>query len=81
MTGVNLVRGFESLPLRSPPAARYSAPIGALSSTLDEIHLIPILLGDGRPQFARLGADHVELEPTRVVDTPGVTHLRYEVRS
>jgi dihydrofolate reductase len=44
-----------------------------------EIHLIPILLGAGRPLFAGLGAEHVELELTRVVDAPGVTHLRYRV--
>ena len=44
-----------------------------------EIQLIPVLLGEGRPLFARLGADHVALELTRVVDAPGVTHLRYRV--
>ena len=43
-----------------------------------EIHLIPILLGTGRPLFD----DHpAELELTRVVDAPGVTHLHYEVKS
>jgi hypothetical protein len=29
----------------------------------------------------RLGAEHIELELTRVVDAPGVTHLRYRVAS
>jgi dihydrofolate reductase len=43
-----------------------------------EIHLIPVLLGAGRPLFGAL-AEHVELELTRVVDAPGVTHLRYRV--
>ena len=46
-----------------------------------EIHLVPVLLGAGRPLFEHLGADHVELELTRVVDAPGVTHLRYRVAS
>ena len=48
---------------------------------LDEldIALIPVLLGRGRPLFAHLGADHVELDLTRVLDAPGVTHLRYRV--
>lgn len=41
-----------------------------------EIHLIPVLLGRGRRLF---GSDHVELELTRVLDAPGVTHLRYRV--
>ena len=46
-----------------------------------EIHLIPVLLGAGRPLFAGLGAEHVALELTRVVDAPGVTHLHYRVAS
>jgi hypothetical protein len=37
-----------------------------------------VLLGAGRPLFGAL-AEHVELELTRVVDAPGVTHLRYRV--
>jgi dihydrofolate reductase len=41
-----------------------------------EIHLIPVLLGEGRRLFEHVGA---ELELTRVVDAPGVTHLHYRV--
>jgi dihydrofolate reductase len=44
-----------------------------------EIHLVPVLLGKGRRLFDHLGADHIELELTRVLDAPGVTHLRYRV--
>jgi dihydrofolate reductase len=44
-----------------------------------EIHLVPVLLGEGRQLFEHLGAEHTELELTRVVDAPGVTHLRYRV--
>ena len=49
-------------------------------SLLDEleIHLIPVVLGDGRRLF---DADHIELELTRVLDAPGVTHMRYRVAS
>ena len=45
---------------------------------LDEvqIHLVPVLLGEGRRLF---GSDRIELELTRVIDAPGVTHLRYQV--
>jgi dihydrofolate reductase len=45
-----------------------------------EIHLIPVLLGSGRRLFGAL-EDHIELEPVRVLDAPGVTHLRYRVKS
>jgi dihydrofolate reductase len=44
-----------------------------------EIHLVPILLAGGRRLFDHLGPDHIELDLTRVVDAPGVTHLRYRV--
>jgi dihydrofolate reductase len=43
-----------------------------------EIQLIPVVLGDGRRLF---GADRIELELTRVLDAPGVTHVRYRVVS
>ena len=46
---------------------------------LDEvqIHLVPKLLGDGLRLFAQ-GAP-VTLERTRVLESPGVTHLRFRV--
>jgi dihydrofolate reductase len=44
-----------------------------------EIHLIPVLLGAGRPLFDTLGTGHIELELARIIDAPGVTHLHYRV--
>ncbi|MEV5717174.1 dihydrofolate reductase family protein [Amycolatopsis mediterranei] len=48
-----------------------------------ELHIAPVLLGEGQRLFGPelgLGADDgIELVPARVVDTPGVTHLRYTV--
>jgi dihydrofolate reductase len=54
-----------------------------LAGVLDEleISLVPVLLGEGRRLFDHLGADHIELELTRVLDAPGVTHLHYRVAS
>jgi dihydrofolate reductase len=45
---------------------------------LDElqIHLVPVLLGGGVSLFDRLGIDPIELEVTRVIASPSVTHLR-----
>ena len=47
---------------------------------LDElqINLVPILLGDGTRLLDGLATD-TALECTRVVEAPGVTHLRYRV--
>ena len=49
---------------------------------LDEIqiHLVPVLLGEGRRLFEHLGADHIELETLRVMTGGEATHLRYRVR-
>ncbi|HEY0738634.1 MAG TPA: dihydrofolate reductase family protein [Herpetosiphonaceae bacterium] len=46
---------------------------------LDElqIHLIPVLLGDGTRLFAQAGSEPIQLEITRVIESAGVTHLRY----
>jgi dihydrofolate reductase len=48
---------------------------------LDElqIHLAPVLLGDGVRLFDGIDPDEVELEVTRVIDSPRVTHLKYRV--
>lgn len=46
-----------------------------------EIHLVPVLLGEGLRLFEHLGIEHRELERTRVLEGEGgVTHLRYRVR-
>jgi hypothetical protein len=36
-------------------------------------------LGDGIRLFDQLGPDDLELEPTRVIASPRVTHVRYRV--
>jgi dihydrofolate reductase len=43
------------------------------------IHLVPVLLGGGLRVFDRLGPGYVQLEKASVVDSNGVTHLRYRI--
>jgi dihydrofolate reductase len=43
-----------------------------------ELHVAPILLGDGKRLFAGVGPD-LELEQLRAVEAPGVAHLKYRV--
>ncbi len=60
-----------------------TAQLALTAGVLDElqIHLIPVLLGQGRLLFENLPPEHVELELVRDMDGPGVQHLRYRVRS
>jgi dihydrofolate reductase len=45
-----------------------------------QIHLAPMLLGDGIRLFEQLDVEPIELETTRVIDSPaGVAHLRFRV--
>ena len=44
-----------------------------------QIHLAPVLLGEGVRLFDQVDPERVELEPTRVIDSPRVTHLRYRL--
>ncbi len=44
-----------------------------------QIHLAPVLLGEGVRLFEGIDPESVKLERTRVIDSPRVTHLRYRV--
>jgi dihydrofolate reductase len=44
-----------------------------------EVHLVPMLLGQGRRLFDHLPAQHVELELLRTLEGRGVLHLRYRL--
>jgi dihydrofolate reductase len=48
---------------------------------LDElqIHLVPIVLGDGVRLFEGVGSERIELQRVRTIETPAATHLRFEV--
>ena len=45
-----------------------------------ELHVVPLLLGGGARLFEGVGAD-LALERVRVIDAPGVTHVKYRVGS
>lgn len=44
-----------------------------------ELHVVPRLLGDGSSIFGGFADPQVRLEQIRVVEAPGVTHLKYRV--
>ena len=46
-----------------------------------EIHLIPVLFGQGRRLFDNLAAEQIELERTRILEgEAGVCHMHYRVK-
>jgi hypothetical protein len=53
---------------------------GFIAGPRDSIERPPVLLGDGgRRLFEHVGPERIELERTRMIESPGVTHLRYRV--
>jgi dihydrofolate reductase len=44
-----------------------------------QIHLVPVVLGEGTRLFANLADAEIELECIRAVEAPGVTHLTYSI--
>jgi len=54
-------------------AAQQSLKAGLLDEI--DLHLVPVLLGEGIRLF--ISTEHIELEEISVIDAPGVTHLRF----
>ena len=60
-----------------------TAQLALAAGVLDEleIHLIPVLLGQGRRLFDNLDPEHIELKRTRILEgESGVTHMHYRVQ-
>jgi dihydrofolate reductase len=59
--------------------ARLALGAGVLDEM--ELHVVPVLFGQGRRLFDGLPAEQVELERTRILEGEnGVTHMHYRVR-
>ena len=70
--------GDKDVLVHGAGVARLALAAGVLDEL--EIHLVPVLLGQGRRLFEGLPPEHVELERTRVLEGDGgVTHLHYRV--
>jgi dihydrofolate reductase len=60
-----------------------TAQLALTAGVLDEIelHVIPVLFGQGRRLFEGLAAEQIELERTRILEgEAGVTHMHYRVQ-
>jgi dihydrofolate reductase len=59
-----------------------TAQLALSAGVLDEveIHVVPVLFGQGRRLFENLRSEQIELERTRILEGEGgVTHMRYRV--
>jgi dihydrofolate reductase len=60
-----------------------TAQLALAAGILDELelHVVPVLFGQGRRLFEGLAAEQIELERTRILEGEGgVTHMHYRVR-
>ena len=59
------------------------AQLALAAGVLDELelHVVPVLFGQGRRLFENLAAEQIELQRTRILEGEGgVTHMHYHVQ-
>ena len=78
MTKAKRAAGDKTVLVHGAAAAQLALAAGVLDEL--ELHLVPVLLGQGRRLFDERGPDHIELERTRVLEGDDVTHMRYRVK-
>jgi dihydrofolate reductase len=78
MTEAKRAAGDRNVLVHGAATAQLALAAGLLDAL--EIHLIPVLLGQGRRLFDNLGREHIELECTRILEGEGVTHMHYRVK-
>ncbi len=77
MTEAKQAAGDKNVLVHGAGVAQLALAAGVLDEL--EIHVIPVLLGQGRRLFDHLGPEHIELENTRVLEGDGVTHMHYRI--
>jgi dihydrofolate reductase len=70
--------GDKNVLVHGASIAQWTLAAGLLDEL--QIHLVPVLLGEGRRLFEQLGTEQRQLEPIRVLQGRDATHLRYRVR-
>jgi dihydrofolate reductase len=79
MTRAKEAAGDRNVLVHGAGVTRLALAAGVLDEL--EVHVIPVLFGQGRRLFEGLPAEQVELERTRVLEGEGgVTHMHYRVR-
>jgi dihydrofolate reductase len=79
MTEAKRAAGDKNVLVHGAGTAQLALAAGVLDEM--EIHLIPVLFGQGRRLFDDRGPEHIELERTRIIEgEAGVTHMHYRVK-
>jgi dihydrofolate reductase len=79
MTQAKQAAGDRNVLVHGAGTAQLALAAGVLDEL--EIHLVPVLLGQGRRLFDNLDPEHIELERIRILEgEAGVTHLHYRVQ-
>jgi dihydrofolate reductase len=79
MTQAKEAAGEKNVLVHGAGIARLALAAGVLDEL--ELHVIPVLLGQGRRLFDGLAPDHIDLQRTRILEgEAGVTHMHYRVQ-
>jgi dihydrofolate reductase len=79
MTEAKQSAGDKNVLVHGAGTAQLALAAGVLDEL--ELHVIPVLFGQGRRLFDERDPEHVELERTRILEGEGgVTHMHYRVQ-
>ena len=79
MTHAKEAAGEKNVLVHGAGTAQFALAAGVLDEL--ELHVIPVLFGQGRRLFEGLAPDRIELERTRILEGEGgVTHMHYRVQ-
>jgi dihydrofolate reductase len=79
MTQAKEAAGDNNVLIHGAGIAQLALAAGVLDEL--ELHVVPVLFGQGRRLFEGLAAEQIELERTRILEGEnGVTHMHYRVR-
>ena len=79
MTEARAAAGEKNVLVHGAATAQLAIAAGMLDEL--ELHVVPVLFGQGRRLFENLGPEQIELERTRILEgEAGVTHMHYRVR-
>src|SRR4029450_11994123 len=79
MTEAKRAAGERNVMVHGAAVAQLALAAGVLDEI--ELHVVPVLFGQGRRLFDNLSPEQIELERTRVLEGEGgVTHMHYRVQ-